>query len=102
MSGLYSLAGSFATLRQRLYEKRSLLILYINNNQGSLILIRNLTYHERTKYIDICYHFIREKEEDGTMKVGYLLTKEISADRLTKPLNRVSFVIFREFIGMIS
>ena len=30
------------------------------DNQNALCLIKNQAYHERTKHIDIKYHFIRE------------------------------------------
>ena len=45
---------------------------------------------------------MRKKEENGIIKIGYLPIKEIPVDKLTKPLNGVSFTIFRKFIGIIN
>jgi hypothetical protein len=30
----------------------------LGDNQGSLALVKNPRLHERSKHIDICYHFI--------------------------------------------
>uniref|UniRef100_H3H993 Integrase catalytic domain-containing protein n=1 Tax=Phytophthora ramorum TaxID=164328 RepID=H3H993_PHYRM len=35
------------------------------DNQGSIALAKNPQFHKRTKHIDIRYHFVREKVEDG-------------------------------------
>uniref|UniRef100_H3G826 Reverse transcriptase Ty1/copia-type domain-containing protein n=1 Tax=Phytophthora ramorum TaxID=164328 RepID=H3G826_PHYRM len=35
------------------------------DNQGSIALTKNPQFHKRTKHIDIRYHFVREKVEDG-------------------------------------
>ncbi|KAG2782680.1 hypothetical protein PC111_g24477 [Phytophthora cactorum] len=35
------------------------------DNQGSIALAKNPEFHKRTKHIDIRYHFVREKVEDG-------------------------------------
>ncbi|GJS32085.1 retrovirus-related pol polyprotein from transposon TNT 1-94 [Tanacetum coccineum] len=37
------------------------------DNQSALYLVRNLTFHSKTKHIRVQYHFIREEMEEGTM-----------------------------------
>ena len=34
-------------------------------NQGAIALAKNSEFHKRTKHIDIRYHFVHEKVEDG-------------------------------------
>jgi hypothetical protein len=59
------------------------------DNQGSIKLVENPVMHRRTKHIDVRYHFIREKFQEGLFKVVYVNTKEQSADVLTKGLNGI-------------
>lgn len=56
------------------------------NNQGAIVLAKNSNNHQRTKHIDLCYHYIREKEKDGTIAIKYLPTEQMIADGLTKSL----------------
>ena len=58
------------------------------DNQGAIAITCNPCHHERTKHIDIQYHFVREKTEDGTVLLEYCPTEEQVADLLTKPLVR--------------
>ena len=44
------------------------------NNQGSIALAKNPAFHKRTKHIDIRYHFVREKIEDGQVIFEYIST----------------------------
>ncbi len=39
------------------------------DNQGTIAMSRNPVLHKRTKHIDIKYHFVREKTQDGTSTV---------------------------------
>ncbi|XP_019230624.1 PREDICTED: uncharacterized protein LOC109211537 [Nicotiana attenuata] len=43
-------------------------------------------FHERTKHIDIDYHFVREKIQEGLVQTQHIGTKEQLADALTKSL----------------
>ena len=58
------------------------------DNQGCIALAKNPVAHERTKHIDIRYHFIREQVELNTIDVCYLPTEEMLADLMTKGMNR--------------
>ena len=61
------------------------------DNQGAIGLSKNPEDHRRTKRIDIRHHYIREKQEDGTITIHFLPTAEMIADGLTKPLPPVKF-----------
>ena len=58
------------------------------DNQGSIKLSKNPQHHNRTKHIDVRFHFIRESTQNGLIKLVYLPTGEMVADLLTKPLPR--------------
>ncbi|GJR93543.1 retrovirus-related pol polyprotein from transposon TNT 1-94 [Tanacetum coccineum] len=54
------------------------------DNQGAIHLSRNHVFHERTKHINVRYHFIREVLEVKTVKVLKVGTKHNAVDALTK------------------
>ncbi|GJR80126.1 zinc finger MYM-type protein 1-like protein [Tanacetum coccineum] len=54
------------------------------DNQGAIHLSRNHVFHERTKHIDVRYHFIREVLKAKTVKVLKVGTEHNAADALTK------------------
>lgn len=56
------------------------------DNQSAIKLTINHQFHQRTKHIDIRFHFIREAEENKLIQVKYIDTKEQLVDILTKPL----------------
>jgi hypothetical protein len=61
--------------------------IHIDNN-SALDLAKNPKHHDRTKHIDIRYHFIREVIENGQVALQYIPTRENVADIFTKPLPR--------------
>jgi hypothetical protein len=65
------------------------------DNQGPIALTKTPHLQERSKHIDICYHFIRDLVEKGFVEVEYVPTVEMVADGLTKPLERVAFERFK-------
>jgi hypothetical protein len=58
-------------------------------------------FHERSKYIELRYHFIRDCIEKGFIDADYINTKDQLANILTKALRRVKFQELRSRIGMI-
>jgi hypothetical protein len=61
------------------------------DNQSCIALARNPVHHQRTKHIDIQYHFIREKIESGVVDLTYIPTAQQIADIFTKALPGVKF-----------
>nr|GEZ81361.1 ribonuclease H-like domain, reverse transcriptase, RNA-dependent DNA polymerase [Tanacetum cinerariifolium] len=59
---------------------------------ASIALVRNPVFHERSKHIDICYHFICECVENGHINVEHVSGELQRADILTKALPRLKFV----------
>jgi hypothetical protein len=44
----------------------------------------------RTRHIEVHHHYVRDKVEDGTIRLDYLNTKDMLADMLTKPLQALT------------
>ena len=58
------------------------------DNQGAMKLADNPQFHNRTKHIDIRYHFVRDTLAAGEITLRYLPTADMVADVLNKPLPR--------------
>ena len=56
------------------------------DNQGAIALAKNSEFHKHTRHIDIRYHFVREKIEDGQVALEYCPTQDMLADIMTKPI----------------
>ena len=70
------------------------------DNQSAISLTKNPIQHSRTKHIDIRYHFIKERVEEGQLKLEFVPTKEQLADILTKPLPNDTFQRLRSRLGV--
>jgi hypothetical protein len=71
------------------------------DSKSSLTLAKNPVFHERNKYINIRYHFIKGCLEDGSINASFINTSDQLADILTKSLGRVKFQELRARIGMV-
>ena len=63
-------------------------VLFTDNEAAESIAKREPDY-QRTKHIDIRYHFVRDHFEKGTFNIQHIPGTEQIADILTKPLPRV-------------
>ena len=70
------------------------------DNQGTIALARNPTFHSRTKHIDIKYHFVRDKIKSSELVIEYKATQEMVADALTKPVSKVKIYDFIKQVNM--
>jgi hypothetical protein len=70
------------------------------DNQSAISLCKNPVFHDRTKHIDVRYHFARSCVEQGKLEVEHVRTNEQHADILTKALARFRFQELKEKIGM--
>ena len=71
------------------------------HNQSGIRLSENPVFHDRSKHIDIRYHFIRDTVQRGVVRLDHIGTDEQVADILTNPLGRVKFLTFREKLGIV-
>ena len=63
-------------------------------------MLKNLMFHDKSKHIEIKYHYIRDMVQRGATNLQYIATDEHIADVLTKPLPRVQFEYFREKLSV--
>jgi hypothetical protein len=78
---------------------QSILTLY-GDNQGSLAIALNLKNRVRTRYIEVHHYYIRDKVEDGTIRLDYLNTKDMLADMLIKPLQKAEHARFTALLNL--
>jgi hypothetical protein len=70
------------------------------DNQGAIRLVSNAEFHQRTKHIDVKFHYIREQYQNQIIAVDYVGTKDQLADVLTKALGGPVFQDMRKKIGV--
>jgi len=70
------------------------------DNQSAIALAKNPVHHDRSKHIDIKYHFIRDCVDGGRIKLEYVETARQLGDILTKPLGRVRLMELKAQIGV--
>ena len=66
------------------------------DNQNYIKLSENHVFHDRSKHIEIRYHFIWDCVQKGSVKLQYVPTGEQIAEILTKPLVKGKFVYFKD------
>jgi hypothetical protein len=71
------------------------------DSKFTLALVKNPVFHERSKHIQIKYHFIWGCLEEGSVKASHINTEDQLADILTKSLRRVKFHELRARIGLV-
>ena len=54
----------------------------------------NLVQHDRTKHVEMKYHYVREMVQRHVVELRYVPTDEHIVDVLTKPLGREKFMYF--------
>jgi hypothetical protein len=75
------------------------IVLY-GDNQGSLALAENPTFHRGSKHIAVRYHFIRQEVEEGRLALSYIPTDQMPADGLTKALKAPLYSRFIQLLGL--
>lgn len=67
------------------------------DNQGAIALSKNPVKRQRSKHIDVKYHFIRDALNEGKINIEYCPSEEMAADILTKPVTRVRLTKFQKW-----
>lgn len=70
------------------------------DNQSCIKLSVNLVFHNRSKHIEISYHYVRDMVDRHVIKLTYINTKEQSVDIFTKPLAKLKVEYFRGKLHM--
>jgi hypothetical protein len=61
------------------------------DNQAAILISKNDVYHDRTKHIDIRYHFVRDAVQEKLFIIKWVPTDYQLADGLTKALSTIKF-----------
>ena len=70
------------------------------DNHSSIKLSVNPVFHDRSKHIEIPYHYVKDMVDRNTIKLEYICTTYQTTDILTKPLSRVKIDHFRKRLGI--
>jgi hypothetical protein len=79
--------------------QRDATILYCNN-QGTISLTKDATFHVCSKQINVAHHFIQECVEMDQIVFKYLPTHKMPADALTKSVAGPTLTKFRKIMGV--
>jgi hypothetical protein len=71
------------------------------DNQSCVKLSENHVFHDKSKHIEIKYHYMRNMVQRKAIHVQYLSTHEQVANVFTKLLARIKFKYFRERLGVV-
>ncbi|CAL3971294.1 unnamed protein product [Diplocarpon coronariae] len=95
MKGRKSISGSYIGRDRNCIDLRA-------DNTGAIALAKNPHLHERSKHIDIAYHFIRDLVAKNKLSITYVPTDRMVADGFTKPLETVAkFEAFKDMLGAL-
>jgi hypothetical protein len=68
------------------------------DNESCITYSLNALVSEKTKHVDLLYHFVKDHVQFGTIKLRYLPTGDMVVDMLIKPLPGHALVIHRSAI----
>ncbi|KRZ82363.1 Retrovirus-related Pol polyprotein from transposon TNT 1-94, partial [Trichinella sp. T8] len=82
-------------------EVKQKLILFVDN-MGAVTLSKNPKFHNRSKHIDVRFHFVREKYIEGKIDIQHIDSENQKADILTKDLSKTRFQNLRQQLEIVS
>jgi hypothetical protein len=71
------------------------------DNQGAIKLLKHPIASQRSKHIDVLYHFAREKVMSGEVEFVYISTADMVADIFTKPSSKSKFAFCKSALGIV-
>lgn len=71
------------------------------DNQSAIKMVKNGESRNKTKHVDVKYHFVTDLTRKGIMEIHYCPTDEMIADMMTKPLGATKLKKYREACNLI-
>jgi hypothetical protein len=71
------------------------------DNQSCVKLTKKHVFHDRSKHIELKYHYIRDMVQRGVMDLQYISTDKQIVEILTKSLSRVKYEYSRDNLGVL-
>jgi hypothetical protein len=72
------------------------------DDESAVKLTNNPVQHQRTKYIDVRHHFIRDHQQKGDICIENVGTEDQLADIFTKPLDEKRFYKLRNELNILN
>ena len=63
-------------------------------------IVKNTTSHNRSKHINVRFHFIRDHYHNGNIGLQYIKSEDLCADFLTKGVDKIKHFKCMKFINM--
>ena len=82
-----------------LVQEEQGIVIYCDS-QSAIHLTKNQMFHDRTKHIDIRYHFVRDVISGGDIVIKKINTADNPADILTKALPATKFHHCQDLVGL--
>nr|AAT01387.1 putative polyprotein [Oryza sativa Japonica Group]AAT44170.1 putative polyprotein [Oryza sativa Japonica Group] len=71
------------------------------DSQSAICLTKDQMFHERTKHIDIKYHYVRDVVAQGKLKVCKISTHDNPVDMMTKHVPVAKFELCSSLVGIV-
>jgi hypothetical protein len=71
------------------------------DNESAICMADNPIEYNRTKHIDIRYHFLRDHQQKGDIEIAYVSTHHQLANIFTKPLDEKTFSKLRNELNIL-
>ena len=71
------------------------------DNQSCIKRSESPMFHDRSKHIEMRYHYVQDMVQKNILSIHYVPTTEQTADIFTKPLSLRKFVYFRDNLGVV-
>jgi hypothetical protein len=71
------------------------------DNQSCIKISKNHVFHDRSKHIEMRYHYVQDMVQKNILSIQYVPMAEQTADILTKPMSLTKFVYFQDKLGVV-
>jgi hypothetical protein len=71
------------------------------DNESVVEVANNVVQHSRTKHIDICHHFLRDRVAKGDIVLEGVRSEDKVAYIFTKPLDKTRFCMLRNELNIL-